>query len=75
MKNGVNSKYTLDNNGLDFKGAFDGKQGLKGFLIVYDKNKKEICYIREQFFSSSQSPLDLNSIRKQIKNAFKELYF
>lgn len=75
MKNGVNSKYKLDNNGLDFKGAFDGKQGLKGFLIVYDKNKREICYIREQFFSSSQSPLDLNSIRKQIKNAFKELYF
>ena len=72
---GGNSKYLISDNSVDFKGAFDGKQGLKGFVVVYDKSKKEICYIREQFFSSSQSPLDINSIRKQIKNAFKETYF
>ncbi|MES2761479.1 MAG: hypothetical protein V4677_04700 [Bacteroidota bacterium] len=76
-KNGADAKakYVMSDSSIDFKGAFDGKQGLKGFVVVYDKSKKEICYIREQFFTSDQSPLNLNSVRKQIKNAFKETYF
>lgn len=76
-KNSVNYKnnYGYTQNSIAYKDAFNGKQGLKGFVIVYDKNKKEICYVREQFFSSNKSPLSLNSIRKQIKYAFKETYF
>lgn len=74
-KNTFTLNYPIRANYLHYKDAFEGKQGLRGFVIVYDKTKKEICYIREQFFSSSKNPLELNAIKKQIKNAFKELYF
>jgi hypothetical protein len=69
------NRYVVPANALTYKEAFEGKQGLTGFVIVYDKSKKEICYVREQFFASSKDPVNVNAIRRQIKHAFKELYF
>ena len=74
-KNIFSPKYVTDTNSIYYDGAFKKKQGLSGFVIVYDKVKNEICYVREQFFSSSKNPLDLKSVKKQVKNAFKEIYF
>lgn len=75
IANTFSSKYPLKMNYLNYKEAYEGKQGLRGFVIVYDKLNKNVCYVREQFFSSSKNPLDLKTIKKQIKNAFKEIYF
>jgi predicted membrane metal-binding protein len=68
---GVASYYLPKKNDYIFK----GKSGLSGYVIVFDKSKSEICYVREQFFQLRKDPLRTKSINKQIKNAFKELYF
>lgn len=75
VANTFSVSYPVNTNYLSYKDAYEGKQGLRGFVIVYDKANKNVCYVREQFFSSSKNPLDLKALKKQIKNAFKEIYF
>jgi hypothetical protein len=69
------TKYSNSSGVLSSKELYTGKQGLRGFVIVYDKVKKEVCYVREQFFSFNKNPLKINAIKNQIKYAFKEIYF
>lgn len=59
---------------LDFKHSYEGTQGLSGYVIIYNKKKDEICFYREQFFIIGRDPLYLPNIKKQIKNAFKEIH-
>jgi hypothetical protein len=72
--NSLDKKPKKDETVLNFPGAYSRKQSLSGFVVVYDKVKKEICYVREQFFAIPKSPVSEKAIKKQVKNAFKELY-
>ena len=74
IANTFSVSYPINMNFLYYKDAYEGKHGLRGFVVVYDKKNKNVCYVREQFFSSSKNPLDLKALKKQIKNAFKEIY-
>ena len=75
VANTLSVSFPVNMNYLYYKEAYEGEKGLRGFIIVYDKLNKNVCYVREQFFSSSKNPLDLKALNKQIKNVFKEIYF